>query len=126
MTRLVILSANERVRFDEPPRFSEEERSAYFSLNNEDLKLVEKLRNPTTKAGFVLQFGYFKSNAKFYTSEQFRRSDIEFISKMLCLNSEKMDFPSYQKKISTDHRKKILDLLKWQPFNKAQHKKIDE
>ena len=49
MTRLVILSAHERVRFDEPPRFSAEEQSAYFSLNNEDLSVIEKLRNLTTK-----------------------------------------------------------------------------
>ena len=125
MTRLAILSANERIRFDEPPKFTAEERSAYFSLNNEDLSLVKELRNPTTKVGFVLQLGYFKSNGKFYTSEQFRRPDIEFIAKMLCLDSEKMDFSSYQKKISTDHRKKILSLLKWQAFNKSQHKKID-
>ena len=125
MTRLVILSANERVRFDEPPRFSAEERSAYFSLNNEDLSVVEKLRNATTKVGFILQFGYFKSHGKFYTSEQFRRPDVEFIAKMLCLNPEKMDFSSYQKKISNDHRKKILSILKWQSFNETQHKKID-
>lgn len=125
MTKLVILSGNERVRFDEPPRFTAEERSAYFSLNNEDLNLVEELRNPTTKAGFVLQFGYFKSNAKFYTSEQFRRSDMEFIAKMLCLDPEKIDFSSYQNKTPIDHRKKILSLLKWQSFDESQHKKIE-
>lgn len=125
MTRLVILSASERSRFDEPPRFTPEERGLYFSLTNEDLSVVEKLRNPTTKVGFVLQCGYFKSHGKFYTSEQFRRPDVEFITRMLCLDHEKMDFSSYQKKISTDHRKKILSLLKWQAFNEAQHKKID-
>ncbi len=40
MTKLVILSANERSRFDESPRFTVEERSLYFSLTNEDFKLI--------------------------------------------------------------------------------------
>ncbi len=125
MTRLVILSANERARFDEPPKFTPEERSAYFSLNNDDLSFVKELRNPITKIGFVLQLGYFKSHGKFYTSEQFRRSDIEFIAKMLFLSPENVDFSSYQKKISIDHQKKVLSLLRWQPFNEPQHKKVD-
>lgn len=126
MTKLAILTVNERDRFDEPPRFTAEERSLYFSLTNEDLSLVQALRNPTTKIGFVLQFGYFKSHGKFYTSDQFRRSDIEFISKMLCLDLKNIDFSSYKKKICIDHQKKILSLLKWQSFNEKQHKKIDE
>ena len=124
MTKLVILPANERARFDEPPRFNAEERSSYFSLTNEDLNFVKTLRSPTTKIGFVLQLGYFKSNGKFYTSEQFRQSDVEFIAKMLCLDIEKIDFSSYQKKICIDHRKKILSILKWKSFNAPQHKKI--
>ena len=126
MTKLVVLSANERSRFDESPRFTADERSLYFSLPNDDFNLVQTLRNTTTKIGFVLQYGYFKSNGKFYTSEQFRQPDVEFIAKMLCLDAEKINFSSYQKKISVDHRKKILSILKWQSFNETQHKKIDE
>lgn len=100
--------------------------SSYFSLKNEELDLVQELRAPTTKVGFALQLGYFKSNGKFYTSDQFREQDINFVTKMLDLESKNIDLSTYKKKIYNDHHIKILNLLAWQPFNKIQQGKIDE
>ena len=118
MTKLVILPPNERTKFDEPPKFNDNDRAVYFSLKDDDLNLVKELRAPTTKVGFALQLGYFKSNGKFYTSEQFREQDIKFVTKMLALESKDVDLSTYKNKIYTDHHKKILAILSWQPFNK--------
>ena len=126
MTKLVILPPNERTKFDEPPKFNDNDRAVYFSLKDDDLNLVKELRAPTTKVGFALQLGYFKSNGKFYTSEQFREQDIKFVTKMLALESKDVDLSTYKNKIYTDHHKKILALLSWQPFNKMQQVKIEE
>lgn len=126
MTTLVILSANERAKFDQPPKFNENDRTLYFSLTNDDLKHVKELRSPTTKVGFVLQLGYFKSNGKFYLSTQFRAQDMKFVSKMLNLNFEEIDLVSYSNKMLSQHQSKILSLLSWQPYNKLQQAKIDE
>ena len=117
MTKLAILSSNERLKFDYPPKFDVDERALYFSLTRAELNLVQELRSPINKVGFILQLGYFKVNGKFYATEQFRHQDINYVINMLGLGSAdpNIDLSSYQKKIPTDHRKKILSLLKWEP-----------
>lgn len=98
MTKLAILSPKERTQFDNPPIFNAEERTIFFSLTNSLLKTVEQLRTNTNKAGFMLQLGYFKANGKFFTAEQFRQKDIEYVIKILDLNINKINLSKYQKK----------------------------
>jgi len=124
MTKLVIFSPNERRRFDAPPLFNADEQLWYFSLTKETLEIFTKLRTPTTKVGFILQLGYFKANAKFFTAEQFRKKDIDYVTNMLGIDRHKVNFASYQKRILIDHRKKVLKLLRWNPFNHGQQEKI--
>lgn len=86
MTQLTVLTNAERNKFDSPPKFNAQERMLYFSLAQNDLAIVDELRSPSTKVGFVLQLGYFRSHAKFYTAEQFRQADLAYVVKMLALN----------------------------------------
>ena len=120
MTKLAILTINERTKFNAPPKFNQDERALHFSLSSENLQIVQQLRSTTTKVGFILQLGYFRTNGKFYTTEQFRQKDIFYVTQMLGLNAEEIDLSSYKNKIITQHRRKILTLLGWQPFNKLQ------
>ena len=120
MTQLVILSSIEHRKFDSPPVLTSDNRALYFSLTSKEKKFIQKLRTATNKAGFLLQLGYFKANAKFYTADQFRRPDIEYVSKILGIPFNKINFSTYQKKIPTDHRKRILKILGWKDFNKSQ------
>jgi hypothetical protein len=126
MTKLVILSSSEQRRFDAPPKFNADDRALYFSLSNNELKLIKKLRTITNKVGFVLQLGYFKANGKFFTVEQFRRFDIDYVANSLGALPINVGLSSYQKKIPHDHRKRILELLGWQPFDAAQQEKVAE
>ena len=126
MTKLVVLSSSERQRFDAPPKFNADDRSLYFSLSNNELKLINELRTITNKVGFVLQLGYFKANGKFFTVEQFRRSDIDYVANLLGASPINVGLSSYQKKIPHDHRKRILELLGWQPFDFIQQEKVAE
>lgn len=122
----MVLPANERAKFDQPPKFNDNDRALYFSLTNDDLNHVKELRSPTSKVGFVLQLGYFKSNGKFYLLEQFQDQDIKFVTKMLDLNFGEIAFASYTDKMLAKHQSKILSLLSWQPYNKLQQAKIAE
>lgn len=124
MTKLIILTQNERRRFDSPPMFNAHERALYFSLNNTDLQTVQELRTATNKVGYVLQLGYFRSQGKFFTAEQFRRQDIEYVINTLNIDPNKINLFAYQKKIPADHRKRILSLAHWQPFDQIQQDKI--
>ncbi len=116
MTKLAILTSHERQRFDSPPTFNADERAIYFALTNPLLKIIDNLRTTTNKVGFMLQLGYFKSQGKFYTADQFRPQDIDYIVKLLGLNADELELDTYRNKIPQDHRKKILTLLDWQPL----------
>lgn len=124
MTKLVILTHNERRRFDSPPMFNPNERALFFALNNTELQITQELRTATNKVGFVLQLGYFRSQGKFFTAEQFRKQNIDYVINSLNVDPNKVNLFSYQKKIPADHRKRILSLSRWQPFDQSQKEKI--
>jgi hypothetical protein len=122
MSRIIILRTADQKRFDAPPSFNFEERTLYFALNKEELAVVTKLKNPGSKIGFVLQLGYFKSQGKFFTAGQFRKYDIDYVARSLGYN--KSQFHSYERLLSSRHRKQILALEAWAPFDEPQREKI--
>ena len=124
MTKLSILSAAEQRQFDSPPNFEDVDRNQYFVVNNEVFNIIQNLRTPINQIGFTLQLGYFKANGKFFTAQQFRKSDIEYVSELLGFNSKEIDILAYQNKAIQIHRRKILALLHWQPLNNTQQEKI--
>ena len=81
--------------------------------------MLDKLRTVTNKVGFLLQLGYFRLHGKFYTANQFRQQDIDYVIKLLGLNANQLDLSIYQKRIPGLHRKKILDYLGWNPLEQA-------
>src|SRR3989339_1442771 len=113
MSKLIILSPTEQQRFDLPPKFNVDDRALYFSLTNDELKVVEELRTKTNKIGFILQLGYFKANGKFYATEQFRRVDVDYVANLLGIPPVDVGLSAYRKKIPLDHRKRILKLQGW-------------
>ena len=113
MTRLTILSPQKQRDFDTPAKLNTKKRALFFFLDNETLEFVKSLRTATTQVGFVLQLGYFRVNGKFFTAQQFKTPDIDFVMKMLHIAAEEVDLTMYVKKITTDHRKKILEFLQW-------------
>lgn len=124
MTKLAILSTPEQRQFDSPPEFEDNDRSQYFAVNNEVFNIIKNLRTPINQIGFTLQFGYFKANGKFFTVQQFLKPDIDYVCDLLGFNPESIDISSYQNKALQTHRRKILELLHWQPLNNAQQEKI--
>ncbi len=116
MTTLVFLSPKEKRQFDSPPKLKKEERPIYFTITSDIRRTLGALKTPVTKVGFVLQLGYFKASAKFYTYNQFRANDINFVKTLLGIN-EDLDFSSYQNTAPAKHRQRILKLLDWTPFD---------
>ena len=124
MTQLAPLSKKEQKQFDAPPLFTDNERIKYFALDNDTRSLLHALRSVTNKIGFLLQLGYFKSHRKFYTAQQFRDKDTRYVSRLLNLDIQKIDWTVYQKTTPINHRKKILAHLGWQPLTDQQLKNI--
>lgn len=126
MTKLTILSPSERKRFDSLPKFNADEQALYFSTKLDVHYQIEALRTATNKVGFLLQLGYFKSNGKFYTANQFKQRDIDYVTGSLNLNPAKINFDKYQKRVLMEHRKKILTHLGWNPLTQQALNRLSE
>jgi TnpA family transposase len=124
MTRLSILSPQKQHEFDAPLKLNLKKRAFFFSLNPETFEFVNSLRTPTTQVGFVLQLGYFRANGKFFTTQQFKTPDINFVMKMLNISPEEINMRTYSHSTLLFHRQKILELLQWHPLNAQNQEKI--
>jgi len=116
MSLPIILTVQEIDRFDSPPKFQIQERSFYFEIDSFLSKTLSKLKTDTNKAGFVLNYGYFKASKKFFSPKQFRRKDLTYICRILNLNTNEIDFSTYQPRIYSYHKSLILQHLGWKPF----------
>lgn len=116
VTKLVVLSPSEQKRFYSQPKFNADEQTIYFAFNNDILHILDKLRTVTNKVGFLLQLGYFKSHGKFYTANQFRQQDIDYVVRLLGLNATQLDFDKYQKRQIVESIKHG-SMITWQHIN---------
>lgn len=118
MTRLVFLSRCEKRQFDSPPLLKKKERPAYFSVTPDVRMTLSGLKTATNKVGFLLQLGYFKQSAKFFSIDQFHPKDIKYVKQLLNLTGA-IDLSYYQKNQMSRHRSRILELLDWKPFTEV-------
>ena len=65
--RLNILGDDEIEALYERPRFTPDERVQYFALSPVEHETVQDLRSVKSQTYFVLQLGYFKAKALFFT-----------------------------------------------------------
>lgn len=116
MSNLHILTDEEQLAFDQPPFLPVEIRTICFAIDNECEKEINKLRTATNKVGFLLQFAYFKACKRFFFINRFRQEDTEYAARLLGVPIDEVDLASYKKKMPIEHRKKILGLLSFKPF----------
>ena len=118
MSRIKLLQPNEIKDFDTPVIFNITQKQYFFS-HSDDLDVeLEKLRHPCSKIGMVLQWGYFKYHGRFFELNKFRQEDIDFVTKLLNLDSKYFDFKEYYNlQMAYDHRKRILALTQWKQFD---------
>lgn len=112
-----VLTSNEQEAFDNPPSLSAEMRTICFSIDNELDKELNNLRTPSTKVGFLLQYGYFKASRRFFFVNRFQSEDIEYAVKALGFSKDDIDLSSYKKRMPVEHQKRILALFNCKPFS---------
>jgi len=125
-THLKILSQYDIKSFECPPEFNGDERKRFFYLPKWANALVKSFRTPTNKAGFVLQFGYFKANNRFFSATKFHRRDAEFVATRLNVSFAKVDFKKYIRTTFERHQGIILEALGFQKFDEQSKKLIIE
>jgi hypothetical protein len=116
MTNLIILSEEETLAFENPPRITYEERKHFFTLPEWAKPLFAKLTTPTSKLGFILQLGYFRATNKFYTKDLYYPEDIAFVQKHIGID-DAWQTTLYSERMIERHRRVILSNLGYTAFS---------
>ena len=82
-THIKILGQQDIQDFDTVPELSGEDRKKFFYIPIWAKEILENLRTPVNKVGFILQLGYFKADSKFFSSKSFNPKDVDFVSEKL-------------------------------------------
>ena len=121
---LYILSETENEELYGLPKFYEEERINFFTLNPEEELILNKLIYNHSKIHFILQLGYFKAKHRLFN---FNATEVigdanYVISKYFSKESKECIIPIIpSRKIQTKNNNKILTLM---GYNKSEHKAI--
>ena len=116
MARLEVLDAVARQEFERPPRFQQQQQDYFFVIPDWLRPQVEGLDRPVNRAGFLLQWGYFKATGRFFKTLTFSPADIIFVAHQLGLNPLELDFATYRRNTLGRHRQLIREALGVAPF----------
>jgi len=116
MSRLSILTEKEQQVFDQPPMLSSEIRAICFALTPELDAQIQRLRTPTNKVGFLLQYGYFKACGRFCSINRLTKENVEYACHLLGIDKAEVNLSVYKERIPALHQKNILSLLDYAPF----------
>jgi len=108
MPRMMILTKEEAVEFDQPPKLSGQQRKMLFQLPAYLTDFVNRTNNSNNRIILVLSFVYFKARKKFYHPGSFHQKDIKYTCSKLKISystNMKLEFSR-----STFLRYKILIL----------------
>ncbi|MEO8402596.1 MAG: Tn3 family transposase [Gammaproteobacteria bacterium] len=122
MAKLHILSKAERKAFNSPPLYTADGRRHYFYVNEEIKAIINTMRLPINKVGFILQLGYFKYAGRFFMASQFHKRDVDFVAKLLGIDSHKVPIEKYNENKYKDHQKVVLSLQGISRFNNEEKK----
>lgn len=90
-THIKILGQQDIQDFDTVPELSGEDRKKFFYIPIWAKEILENLKTPINKVGFILQLGYFKAANKFFSSKSFNPKDVDFIAGKLQIPLSSLD-----------------------------------
>jgi TnpA family transposase len=122
--RLKILSKSEINELYGTPRFTENERKNYFSLNEKEFKIMSARGSLTSKVHFILQLGYFKATSQFINTDIDEiKSDVDFILHEY-FDNEKLFHYQISKRTRLSNQALIAEILKFKTDKSVIHKKL--
>lgn len=117
MPKMQILRAAEQEEFDSPPEFDSADRKKHFDFPSGIIELADQLRTPTNKACFLIASGYFSATKKFYSPQQFRQLDIDYVCRKVKENPQDVKSTEYDKQTLLRHEQLILGFYGFKPFS---------
>lgn len=119
MAILKILNKNGQNDFDNPPEFNSEERKKFFNIAKWVLDKVQNLKNNSNKVIFILLYGYFKAEKKFFSPKSFHEKDIKYITLQLNISLPNMKLKSIDRKLLNKYKHIILQNTGFKTFDKT-------
>lgn len=119
MSNIAILTEDEKLAYDYPPILTVEVRALCFAITPELEVKLNRLRTPTNKAGFLLQYGYFKVCKRFFVINRFRQEDVDYAAKLLGISANDINWSQYNKKMPIVHQGAILKMLEFKSLDDA-------
>ncbi|MBA2655926.1 MAG: Tn3 family transposase [Tatlockia sp.] len=119
MRLIEVLPAHESKRFNRPPVLNNDERKIHFKVDESIRSAVENTKQPNSRIGLLLQYGYFKACGKFFTHKLFRSADIKFVSKILGVVASANFLEQYSDRMRQKHRLLILEQCGYIEFSNA-------
>ena len=110
--RLSILSKDEIEKLFGLPKFTQEDRLIYFSLNQAEKEVAYSHRSLRTRVNFVLQLGYFKAKNMFFVFDfHMVKEDAQHILIQYFPEDNEILEDDVPKRTRISIQKRILDLL---------------
>ncbi len=117
MPRRDFLSADERLRFDTPPRLNAAERLILVDIPQWAEDYLQAVHTPTNKVGFLLQLGYFRVVTRFFVPDRYHAADLKWICRRRNILLRDVQLEDYlHNRTVYRHRTTILDRLGYQAF----------
>lgn len=124
--RLAILSEDEVHELFSLPRFTEEERELYFSLDPDETLIFESLRQTSTMLLFLLQLGYFKASYQFFVfSWEDVLPDRDYLLRRY-FDGESPPDTTPSKNTRLTQQKTILQCHNYRSFTQDEHRMLSE
>lgn len=122
MAQKQYLSYEDRMRFDTPPILSSSQKYIFCQLPSWAESYYRTILVSTSRVGFLVQLGYFRTVCRFFDPSRFHQNDIAFVVQMFknIDPNEIGDLQTYvQGKTYYNHRLAILKNLGFEPFQET-------
>lgn len=119
MRKIEILTGEEQQVFDAPPNFTLSEQKIYFDLPENVDTWAKAIVTPSYFVGFILLWGYAKSQCKFFNPKRFHHSDIKYLCNNLSIDPNTINFTAYNQRTYSYHKQFIREQLQIRPFDEA-------
>ncbi len=112
LNNIFILSKEKIRAFNAVPKFSHEERDVMFMITKKVRRILNKMRTPENKVGFILQRGYFQVKGRFFNVDKFRALDKKHVERLLGLKKT-TNLERYSSTTAANHKAIILRQYHW-------------
>jgi len=112
-----ILNTIEQEVFEKPPVFNSVQRKRFFDFPSEIQRIAAKLRTPTNRLCFLLNYGYFKASKRFFSVWTFHPRDIEYVAQHSAIQLDNVDINNYSKQSLHRHQHLILNFCAFRAFD---------